>query len=101
MLAIAAGSPRSAAGGVFVSNLCVDIYDNAGQIRRICRVFGSACVILQVKQDGNVIVLAFKAPRPSIHWPRLEAAALALKKQFGLDFPRYVRRAQQLQVPRS
>lgn len=83
------GTPRD------VSNLCVDMYDNAEQIRKICKVFGTACVTLQVKQDGNVIALAFKAPRPSIHWPRLEAAAIVLKGQFGLDFPRYVRRAQQ------
>lgn len=86
---------RLSAGGVFVSNLCVDMYGNAEQIRRICRVFGSDCVTLQVKQDGNVIVLAFKTSGPILSWPRLEAAAIALKRQFGLDFPRYLRRAQQ------
>jgi spermidine synthase len=86
---------RLSAGGVFVSNLCVDTYDNSEQIRKICAVFGSTCVTLQVKQDGNVIVLAFKAPGPSVRWPQIEAAALCLKRQFGLDFPRYVRLAQQ------
>ena len=86
---------RLAAGGVFVGNLCVNSHDNAAQLHRICSVFGSDCVTLQVKQDGNLIVLAFKAPRPIMDWDGLEVAALGLKKQFGLDFPRYVRRAQQ------
>jgi spermidine synthase len=85
---------RLSPGGVFVANLCVDTPGSA-QIRRIRTVFGDHCMTLRVKQDGNVIVFAFKEPRLPVHWTRLEAAGIALKRQFGLDFPRYVRRARQ------
>jgi spermidine synthase len=81
-------------GGVFVANLCVDPYRNTTDIQRIRAVFGAECVTLRVGQDGNVIVFAFKDPRPSIEWTHLETEAVGLKRRFGLDFPRYVRRAQ-------
>ena len=82
-------------GGVFVANLCIEAYGCSAQLRRIRAVFGDHCVTLRVRQHGNVIVLAFKEPGPGIHWPRLEAAAPALKQRFGLNFPRFVRRAQE------
>ena len=47
---------------------------------------------LQVRPDGNVILFAFKESRPEIDWEQLEATAVDLKRKFGLDFPRYVRR---------
>jgi hypothetical protein len=47
---------------------------------------------LQVRPDGNLIVFAFKKRPPEIDWEQLAAAAVDLKRTFGLDFPRYVRR---------
>ena len=79
--------------GVFVANLCVGT--SATHIRKIRTVFGGHCVTLRVRQDGNIVVFAFKEPRPAIDWPQFEPAAIALKRRFGLDFPRYVRRAHQ------
>jgi hypothetical protein len=55
-------------------------------------VFGDEFMTLQVGKDGNVIVFAFKEGRPEIDWEQLEATALDLKRNFGLDFPRFVRR---------
>jgi hypothetical protein len=55
-------------------------------------VFGDEIMTLQVRPDGNLIVFAFKERRPEIDWEQLEVAATDLKRKFGLDFPRYVRR---------
>ncbi len=77
-------------GGVFVTNLCGDLYDRAAHFLKILDVFGDEFMTLRVKPDGNVIVLAFKERRPEIDWEHLEAAAEELKRRLGLDFPRYV-----------
>jgi spermidine synthase len=82
-------------GGVFVTNLCADMRDCAIHIGRIRAVFGENSVTLQVRTEGNIIVLAIKEPRPMLDWPRLASSAVALRRRFGLDFPRYVRRARQ------
>jgi spermidine synthase len=79
-------------GGMFVANMCGDMDDWAAHVAKIRDVFGDEFMTLQVRRDGNVIVFAFKEGRPEIDWERLEAAASNLKRRFGLDFPRYVRR---------
>lgn len=79
-------------GGVFVANMCGDPDDWAKHIAKIRTVFGDDIVTLQVRPDGNVIVFAFKERLPAIDWEQLEATAADLKRRFGLDFPRYVRR---------
>jgi spermidine synthase len=79
-------------GGVFVTNLCSDMNDCAAHIAKIRAVFGDEFMTLQVRQHGNMIVFAFKEDRPQIDWAQLAAAATDLKRKFGLDFPRYVRR---------
>jgi hypothetical protein len=47
---------------------------------------------LRVRQYGNVVVFAFKEGRQQIDWEQMAAAAAGLKRKFGPDFPRYVRR---------
>lgn len=80
-------------GGVFVINMCSDIGSCVAHLAKIRTVFGGEFMTLQVRPNGNVIVLAFKKlPRPEIDWERLEVAAVDLKRRFGLDFPNYVRR---------
>jgi spermidine synthase len=82
-----------APGGVLVINTCSDIDDCVAHLAKIRAVFGGEFMTLQVRPNGNVIVLAFKELlRPEIDWERLEVAAVDLKRQFGLDFPKYVRR---------
>lgn len=80
-------------GGVFVINMCSDIDRCVAHLTKIRAVFGSEFMTLQVRPNGNVIVLAFKElPRPEIDWERLELSAVDLKRRFDLDFPKYVRR---------
>jgi spermidine synthase len=83
---------RLFAGGVFVANVCGDLGDSAAHVGKIRAVFGEEIMTLQVRPDGNLIVFAFKEHRPEIDWEQLEANAANLKRKFGLDFPRYVRR---------
>jgi spermidine synthase len=79
--------------GVFVINVCGDPYGRAAHILRIRQVFGEEALLrLPVRLDGNVIVLAFKERCPEIRAEQLQARAVYLKRRFGLDFPRYVRR---------
>ena len=78
--------------GVFVTNLCGDMDDCAGHVDKIRDVFGDGLMRLQVRPDGNIIVFAFKEHRPQIDWEQMKATAVDLKRRFGLDFPRYLRR---------
>ena len=79
-------------GGVFVTNVCGDVNSCVAHVGKIRDVFGDGFMTLQAKQDDNVIVFAFKERRPDVDWERLEAAAAVLKRRFGLNFPRYLRR---------
>jgi spermidine synthase len=79
-------------GGVFVANMCGDEDDRAAHLDKIRTVFGDELLTLKVGPDGNVIVFAFKERHLEIDWEQLEVASVALKRKFGLDFPRYVRR---------
>jgi spermidine synthase len=81
-----------ASGGVFVINVCGDMQGRAAHMLKIRDVFGAGFMRLQVRADGNVIVFVFKERRPEIDWEHLETTAADLKRKFGLDFPKYVRR---------
>ena len=77
-------------GGMFVTNMCGDVDDWARHVAKIREVFGDELMTLQVGRNGNVIVFAFKERHTNIDWKRMAAAAAGLKREFGLDFPRYV-----------
>ena len=79
-------------GGVFVANMCSDRTGSAAHLLKIRAAFGDQIMTLQVRPNGNVIVLAFKERRPQIDWEQLGTAAVDLRCRFGLDFPRYVKR---------
>jgi spermidine synthase len=83
---------RLSRGGVFVINVCGDPNDAAAHVAKIRAVFGEEFMTLQGRPDSNVILFAFKEHRPEIDWEQLQATAVELKRKFGLDFPRYVRR---------
>jgi hypothetical protein len=72
-------------------NLCGDRSRFAAHLAKIRQVFGEF-ITLPVRRDGNIIVFAFKSERLAIDWEQLEACALKLKREFGLEFPRHVRR---------
>ena len=78
--------------GVFVTNLCGDMNGCVAHVAKIRAVFGDGFMTLQVRQFGNIVVLACKERHPQIDWEQMAAAATDLKRKFGLDFPRYVRR---------
>ena len=82
---------RLSPGGVFVMNLCADRLSAAPLLAKIRHAFGEF-VTLPVRRDGNLIVLAFKDDDLELSWQRLAAHAIELKRQFGLDFPRFVQR---------
>jgi hypothetical protein len=46
---------------------------------------------LQVRPNGNLIVLAFKEPRKDRSWEQFEGTVSDLKRQFRLDFSKHVR----------
>ncbi len=80
-------------GGVLVINMCSDIDDCVAHLAKVRSVFGGQFMTLRVGQNGNVILLAFnELPRTEIDWKELQVTAVDLKRRFGLDFPKYVRR---------
>jgi spermidine synthase len=78
--------------GVFVINLCGDAHSRSAHMLKIRETFGSQCLRLQVRTNGNVIVLAFREEPPEIDWVALKATAADLKRKFELDFPNYLQR---------
>ena len=79
-----------APGGVFVANLCGDRDTRNTHFLRIRQVFGEQWLALPVRPDGSTIVFAFKDRRAP--FAEIQAAAPRLKREFGLDFPRYLQR---------
>jgi len=79
-------------GGVLVANVCGDSDSRAAHIAKIRTAFDDQFLSLRVRPQGNVIVFAFKERCPEMDWEHLTAAASDLKREFGLDFPKSVRR---------
>jgi spermidine synthase len=83
---------RLTLGGVLVMNVCGDALERASHFARIRGAFGKHVIALPDREDGNLIVLAFRTDAALRNWERLERLAKTLKRRFGLSFPRYVRR---------
>jgi spermidine synthase len=83
---------RLTLSGVLVINIHGDAYERAGQFATIRGVFGKQVIALPVREDGNLIVLAFRTDAAVRNWARRERLAHALEERFGLNFPRYVRK---------
>jgi len=81
-----------APGGVFVTNVCGNPSTRAAHIVKLRNAFDDEVLTLPVSSHGNVIVFAFKEHRTQEPWEHLEADAAGLKRRFGLDFPKYLRR---------
>ena len=76
--------------GVFVMNLCGDPNECASHFARIQGVFGPCVLTLPAREDGNLIVLAFRSQEGRRDWTALAGRAPGLEQRFGLDFPRFV-----------
>jgi spermidine synthase len=85
---------RLTLGGVLVMNIYGDTYERACQFARIRGVFGSRVIALPIREDDNLIVLAFRSDQAIRNWARRERLAHTLQKRFGLNFPRFVRKMQ-------
>jgi spermidine synthase len=83
---------RLTLGGALVINIHGDACERADQFAGIRGVFGKRVIALPVREDGNLVVLAFRTDGAVRNWARRERLALALKERFGLNFPRYVRK---------
>jgi len=83
---------RLTLGGVLVMNIHGGACERADQFARIRGVFGTRVIALPVREDGNLIVLAFRTDNAVRNWARRERLAHALKERFGLNFPRFVRK---------
>lgn len=83
---------RLTLSGVLVMNIHGDAYERADQFARIRGVFGKRVIALPVREDGNLVVIAFRTDRAVRNWARRERLAHALAERFGLNFPRYVRK---------
>lgn len=72
-------------------NLCGDRSSSVAHLAKMRGVFGEL-VTLPVIGDGNIIALTVKEDAFDICWSQLEARAIEIKRQYNLEFPRFVRR---------
>jgi spermidine synthase len=88
-------------GGVFVTNICGNASSRIAHLVKLRNAFDDEFLTLPVSPSGNMIVFAFKERRPEITREHLETRATELKRRFGLQFPRFVRRiALDVKLPR-
>jgi hypothetical protein len=72
-------------------NICGTLHDVESHVARMRGVFGDQLITLPAREDGNLIVLGFRAEPPTWDGMELDAHARRLEKRFGLAFPRFVR----------
>jgi spermidine synthase len=82
---------RLTLNGVLVVNICGDEPEVESHLARIRGVFGQCLITLPAMEDGNLIVLGFRAEPRVWDGAELDARARRLEEQFGLAFPRYAR----------
>jgi spermidine synthase len=81
---------RLTLGGIMVTNIHGEPHERAHHFDSIRAVFGQRVIALPVREDGNLIVLAFRTDAAARNWPRRKRLARTLEKRFGLNFPRFV-----------
>jgi spermidine synthase len=82
---------RLSDNGVLVMNVCGDESEVENHLARIRGVFGEHLISLPAKEDGNLIVLAFKRAPQSWDGVSLDRHARKLEERFGLAFARFAR----------
>ena len=83
---------RLSRSGILVVNIFGDENERTIHVALIRDVFGGLLILLPVGEHENIIALAFGADVTLSHLHRFEVRARSLKEQFGLDFPRYLRK---------
>ncbi len=74
--------------GVLVANLVGEDRRRAAHLEQIQAAFEGNVVLVPVEEDGNHVVFAFRDPGFEPRWRRIESRAQAMRKRYGLDFPR-------------
>jgi spermidine synthase len=82
---------RLSVRGVLVMNVCGEDVDVENHLARIRGVFGDRLISLPAKEDGNLIVLAFRREPRAWDGFELDKHARKLEERFGLAFPRFAR----------
>ena len=78
--------------GVLVANLVGDDRRRLAHLHRIEEAFDGNAILVPVEEDGNHIAFAFRDPRFEPRWRWIESRAGAMRKRYGLDFPRMAAR---------
>lgn len=83
---------RLSGNGVLVINLAGEKDTYAGLIGLAMDVFDEQVIVFSVPEDGNHILLAFRAYNFEPRWRWLHNHAKDLRAKFGLDFPAFVQK---------
>lgn len=78
--------------GILVMNLAGDKRRYSGLVNEVTDVFEGRAVVVPVRGDGNNVLFAFRDARFRPSWRLLERPAKELQKQFGLDFPDFLKK---------
>ncbi len=81
-----------APGGVFVTNVCGAPDTRTAHLLKLRNAFDDEFLTLPVRTKGSVIAFGFRERRPPNPWEGLELLASALRRRYGLDFPKFARR---------
>ena len=74
--------------GVLVANLVGDDRRRMAHLQRIDEAFDGNVILAPVEEDGNHVAFAFRDARFEPRWRWIESQAAAMRKRYGLDFPR-------------
>lgn len=78
--------------GCLVINLAGDKRRYHGLVEEVAEAFEGRSIVVPVRGDGNNVLFAFRDARFKPVWRLLEKPAKELQKQFGLDFPDFLRK---------
>jgi spermidine synthase len=74
--------------GVLAANLVGDDRRRISHLQRIDEAFDGNVILVPVEEDGNHIAFAFRDARFEPRWRWIESQAAAMRKRYGLDFPK-------------
>jgi spermidine synthase len=76
--------------GILVINMFDGMLDWAQRLSQLREVFRGEYLCVRAQAEGNVVLLAFKSSR-GFSWQQLGSDAVRLERDYGLDFPDFVR----------
>jgi spermidine synthase len=77
--------------GIVVANIAGLKDERAGYIRLLSESFGDNMLVVEVEEDDNEVVFAFKDPMFEPRWRWMERQAAAMERRYNVEFPRFVR----------